>query len=232
LTSPLIGQLSGHVHAGGPAMTLVAYDSPLTVVGMYARFSNDGLQRDSSITDQFRTCTEEADERGWVVDPSLQFSDAGLSGALMATREGLQCLREKSSARAFKALSGAGYWSGCTQDAQPGEVVGQCGQGEFVGDLVQSTGAKLANVALLFKYSEDRFNYRLAPRVGGLSARTSQLGPHAAVGRGIGPGAATGAQVQRPRHVRIRDISNDVSLFHLLEVVDRIRCRPSRCGKT
>src|SRR4051794_9656475 len=76
-------------------MTPIANDSQLTVVGMYARFSSDGLQRDSSITDQFRTCTEEAEEKGWVVDPSLQFSDAGLSGALMATRDGIQALLKR-----------------------------------------------------------------------------------------------------------------------------------------
>ncbi|WP_348270077.1 recombinase family protein [Edaphobacter paludis] len=73
-------------------MTPVAVDSNLTVVGAYARFSNDGLQRDSSIDDQFTTCTQAAEEKGWVYDPSLQFSDAGLSGALMSTRDSLQVL--------------------------------------------------------------------------------------------------------------------------------------------
>jgi site-specific DNA recombinase len=87
-------------------MTPVTSDNPLKVVGMYARFSNDGLQRDSSIQDQFRTCTEAAEEQGWVVDPSLQFSDAGLSGALMATREGLQDLIKLIESERTKSYHG------------------------------------------------------------------------------------------------------------------------------
>lgn len=46
-------------------MTPSAVDNSLTVVGMYARYSNDGLQRDSSIEDQFRTCSEAAEEKGY-----------------------------------------------------------------------------------------------------------------------------------------------------------------------
>jgi site-specific DNA recombinase len=87
-------------------MTSVAADSPLTVVGAYARFSNDGLQRDSSIDDQFTTCTQAAGEKGWVYDPSLQFSDAGLSGALMATREGLQALLKRVESDKSKSYQG------------------------------------------------------------------------------------------------------------------------------
>jgi len=37
-------------------------------MGVYARFSNEGLQRDASIDDQVRTCPEAAKEKGWVVD--------------------------------------------------------------------------------------------------------------------------------------------------------------------
>ena len=65
--------------------------SPQTVA-VYARFSNDQLQRDASIDDQVRTCTEAALAHGWALDPSLTFSDAGISGAQMATREGIQSL--------------------------------------------------------------------------------------------------------------------------------------------
>lgn len=87
-------------------MTSVSVDSPLTVVGAYARFSNDGLQRDSSIDDQFTTCTQAAEEQGWVYDPSLQFSDAGLSGALMATREGIQALLQRIESDKTKTYHG------------------------------------------------------------------------------------------------------------------------------
>jgi hypothetical protein len=75
-------------------------------------------------------------------------------------------------------------------------------------------------VALLFEDSEDRFNHRLTPCIGCLSGRTSQLGPHPAMRRIVGPGAATCAQVQSPGHVRIRDVDIDVALFHSAEVVD------------
>lgn len=57
-------------------MNPVAPDNAITVVGMYARLSNEGLQRDTSIEDQFRSCSEAAQEKGWVVEPSLKFSDA------------------------------------------------------------------------------------------------------------------------------------------------------------
>jgi hypothetical protein len=87
-------------------MTPVAADSTLTVVGAYARFSNDGLQRDSSIDDQFTTCNQAAEEKGWVYDPSLQFSDAGLSGALMSTREGLQALLKPIESDKTKSYHG------------------------------------------------------------------------------------------------------------------------------
>ena len=70
-------------------------DSILTVTGIYARFSNDGLQRDASIDDQVRTCSEAAAEKGWVTDSALLFSDAGASGARMATREGIQALLKR-----------------------------------------------------------------------------------------------------------------------------------------
>jgi hypothetical protein len=48
--------------------------------------------------------------------------------------------------------------SGCLHGVQPGEVEGQCGQGEFVVYVVQSTGAKLAYSTLLFEDSEDRLD--------------------------------------------------------------------------
>src|SRR5208337_2539858 len=113
------------------------------------------------------------------------------------------------------------FCSDCPHGVQPGDVVGQSGQGEFVSYLVQSTGTKLAHSTLLFEDSKNRFDEGLAAGVGGLSGRASQLGAHAAMRRVAGPGAAARAQVQGPRHVRVRYISIDVALLHLVEVVDR-----------
>ena len=61
-------------------------------VAIYARFSNEDLQREASIQDQVRTCTDAAAENGWLVEPSLIFRDAGISGAQMSTRDGIQTL--------------------------------------------------------------------------------------------------------------------------------------------
>ena len=114
-------------------MPPAAYDSPLTVVGMYARFSDDELQRDSSITDQFRTCTEEAKERGWVVDPSLQFSDAGLSGALMAPREGIQALIKRVESDKTKNYHGFMFEHTSRLGRNLGEVLQFCKLCHFHG---------------------------------------------------------------------------------------------------
>jgi DNA invertase Pin-like site-specific DNA recombinase len=114
-------------------MTPIANDSQLTVVGMYARFSSDGLQRDSSITDQFRTCTEEAEEKGWVVDPSLQFSDAGLSGALMATRDGIQALLKRIESDKTKNYHGFMFDHTARLGRNLGEVLQFCKLCQFHG---------------------------------------------------------------------------------------------------
>jgi len=77
------------------------------VVAVYARFSNDVLQRKASIDDQVRTCTDAAEANGWTVDPSLIFTDAGVSGAQMLTREGIQSLMhrvENDKARTFHGV--------------------------------------------------------------------------------------------------------------------------------
>ena len=42
----------------------IANNSSLPVVGIYARYSEDQLQRDASIADQIRTCTEAARQKG------------------------------------------------------------------------------------------------------------------------------------------------------------------------
>jgi site-specific DNA recombinase len=87
-------------------MTAPGADQPLTIMGAYARFSNDELQRDASIDDQVRTCSEAAEEKGWVYDPALLFSDAGASGARMATRDGIQALLKRIESDRVKNYHG------------------------------------------------------------------------------------------------------------------------------
>jgi DNA invertase Pin-like site-specific DNA recombinase len=79
---------------------------PLAVMGIYARFSNDKLQRDASIDDQVRTCTETAEQKGWLIDRAILFSDAGASGARMATREGIQNLLKRIESDRIKNYHG------------------------------------------------------------------------------------------------------------------------------
>jgi DNA invertase Pin-like site-specific DNA recombinase len=81
-------------------------DTSPSFVGIYARFSNDELQRDASIDDQIRTCTDAAQEKGWIVDPALVFTDAGVSGALMSTREGLIALKARVEGDKVKSYRG------------------------------------------------------------------------------------------------------------------------------
>ncbi len=51
-------------------------------VAIYARFSSDN-QREASIADQLRRCSEFVQRAGGSVDPSLVFSDAAVSGATL-----------------------------------------------------------------------------------------------------------------------------------------------------
>lgn len=87
-------------------MTTAWDDSSPIFVGIYARFSNEELQRDASIDDQVRTCTDAAHEKGWIVDPALVFKDAGVSGALMSTREGIIALKARVERDRVKTYRG------------------------------------------------------------------------------------------------------------------------------
>ena len=58
-------------------------------VALYARYSSDN-QRDASIEDQFRICRERAEREGWQVVAA--YKDAGISGASMILRPGIQSL--------------------------------------------------------------------------------------------------------------------------------------------
>jgi DNA invertase Pin-like site-specific DNA recombinase len=58
---------------------------------IYARYSSD-LQRATSIEDQIRVATEYAAARGWTVLAAHIYSDAGISGASIDGRPGMQAL--------------------------------------------------------------------------------------------------------------------------------------------
>ena len=67
-------------------------------VVIYARYSSDH-QRAASIDDQFRICRERANREGWVVVDT--YKDAGLSGASMILRPGIQALLHDAQAGGF-----------------------------------------------------------------------------------------------------------------------------------
>tara|TARA_R110002110_G_scaffold415701_1_gene653909 strand:+ start:1457 stop:3112 length:1656 start_codon:yes stop_codon:yes gene_type:complete len=69
----------------------------MKTAAIYARFSSDN-QRDASIEDQLRLCTERAEREGWNVVQS--YSDQGISGASLL-RPGIQNLIEDAQAGKF-----------------------------------------------------------------------------------------------------------------------------------
>jgi len=70
----------------------------MTRVALYARYSSDN-QRDVSIEDQFRICREQAKREGWKVVGT--YKDAGISGASMILRPGIQILLQDAQAGQF-----------------------------------------------------------------------------------------------------------------------------------
>lgn len=73
----------------------------MTRVAIYARYSSDH-QRAESIEDQFRICRERAGREGWeVVDT---YKDAGISGASMILRPGIQTLLQDAQAGRFDVV--------------------------------------------------------------------------------------------------------------------------------
>ena len=63
----------------------------MTRAALYARYSSD-LQREASITDQFRVCGEHAQQAGWTVTGC--YRDAAISGGSVILRQGIQALLE------------------------------------------------------------------------------------------------------------------------------------------
>ena len=67
-------------------------------VALYARYSSDN-QRAASIEDQFRICRERVGREGWEVTST--YKDAGISGASMILRPGIQTLLQDATAGRF-----------------------------------------------------------------------------------------------------------------------------------
>jgi DNA invertase Pin-like site-specific DNA recombinase len=63
----------------------------MSIAAIYARYSSD-LQRDTSIEDQIRVARRYAHEQGLTIDDSQIYTDAGISGASIHGRPGLQAL--------------------------------------------------------------------------------------------------------------------------------------------
>ncbi|WP_264997183.1 recombinase family protein, partial [Komagataeibacter xylinus] len=70
----------------------------MTRVALYARYSSDN-QRDASIEDQFRICREHAKREKWKIVGA--YKDAGISGASMILRPGIQTLLQDAQAGRF-----------------------------------------------------------------------------------------------------------------------------------
>lgn len=70
----------------------------MTRVALYARYSSDN-QREASIEDQFRICREQAKREQWKIVGT--YKDAGISGASMILRPGIQALLQDAQAGQF-----------------------------------------------------------------------------------------------------------------------------------
>jgi len=70
----------------------------MTRVALYARYSSDN-QREASIDDQLRICREQAKREKWKIVGT--YKDAGISGASMILRPGVQALLQDAQAGQF-----------------------------------------------------------------------------------------------------------------------------------
>jgi site-specific DNA recombinase len=64
----------------------------------YQRYSDDGQKR-SSIDDQLRNCSDLAAQKKWTLLPQFTFNDEGISGAALASRDGLNRLLLEATKR-------------------------------------------------------------------------------------------------------------------------------------
>jgi DNA invertase Pin-like site-specific DNA recombinase len=70
----------------------------MTRIALYARYSSDS-QREASIQDQFRICRQLAERENWKVVSA--YKDAGISGASMILRPGIQMLLQDAQRGQF-----------------------------------------------------------------------------------------------------------------------------------
>ncbi len=73
----------------------------MTRVALYARYSSDH-QREASIEDQLRICREQAKREKWKIVGT--YKDAGISGASMILRPGIQALLQDAQAGQFDVV--------------------------------------------------------------------------------------------------------------------------------
>src|SRR5258707_15857047 len=73
----------------------------MTRVALYARYSSDN-QRDASIEDQLRICREKAEREKWTIIST--YKDAGISGASMILRPGIQTLLQDAQRQQFDVV--------------------------------------------------------------------------------------------------------------------------------
>ena len=73
----------------------------MTRVALYARYSSDN-QRDASIEDQLRICREKAEREKWTTVST--YKDAGISGASMILRPGIQTLLQDAQRQQFDVV--------------------------------------------------------------------------------------------------------------------------------
>ena len=73
----------------------------MTRVALYARYSSDN-QREASIEDQLRICREQAKREKWKIVGT--YKDAGISGASMILRPGIQALLQDAQAGQFDVV--------------------------------------------------------------------------------------------------------------------------------
>ena len=71
----------------------------MTKAAIYARFSSDELQTESSIEDQIRICRERAEREGWKIVEI--YCDHGISGASTILRPGIQSLMSDANIGKF-----------------------------------------------------------------------------------------------------------------------------------
>ena len=141
-------------------------------VAIYARFSNEDLQREASIQDQVRTCTDAAAENGWLVEPSLVFRDAGISGAQMSTRDGIQTLLHRIESEKTKTFEGVIFDDSSRLGRNVAEVLGFCKLCEFhqvflyfVNQELDSRDPNFYSLIMQFASGDEQFLKKLKQSV-------------------------------------------------------------------